>query len=87
MWQKSSSSSARSNSPSTRAEDGVETSGEITDGSTSYTIMGLESETLYSITVRVTNPAGSSDSQPISVSTLVEEGTCTSVYMYTCVHE
>ena len=86
MWQKSSSSSAGSSSPSTRAEDGVGTSGEISDGSTSYTIVGLESETLYSITVRVNNPAGSSDSQPISVSTL---GMCTSVYMYmyTCVHE
>ena len=76
MWQKSS-SSARSNSPSTRAEDGVGTSGEISD--TSYTIEGLESDTLYSITVRVTNPAGSNVSQPISVSTLVEEGTYTSV--------
>ena len=79
MWQKSSSSSAGSNSPSTRAEDGVGTSGEISDGSTSYTIEGLESDTLYSITVRVTNPAGSNVSQPISVSTLVEGGTYTSV--------
>ena len=67
-WQRSS-SAARSSDPSTRAEDDVGTSGEISDGSTSYTIEGLESGTFYSITVRVTNPAGSADSSPVNIST------------------
>ena len=68
MWQRSS-SAAGSSGPSTRAEDGVGTSGEITDGSTSYTIVGLESGTFYSITVRVSNPVGSADSSLVNIST------------------
>ena len=43
------------------------TSGSLTD--TSYTIEGLESTTIYTITVTVSNTAGSTDSQPIIVST------------------
>ena len=42
-------------------------SGSLTD--TSYTIEGLESTTIYTITVTVSNTAGSTDSQPIIVST------------------
>ena len=42
-------------------------SGSLTD--TSYTIEGLESTTIYTITVSVSNTAGSTDSQPIIVST------------------
>ena len=43
------------------------TSGSLTD--TSYTIHQLESTTIYTITVTVSNPAGSTDSQPIIIST------------------
>ena len=58
MWQRSSSSAG--------------TSGEITNSSTSYTIEGLESDTLYSITVRVANAAGSTDSPLVYVTTSKE---------------
>ena len=67
-WQQSS-SAAGSSGPSTRAEDSMGTSDEISDGSTSYTIEGLESGIFYSITVRVTNAAGSTDSSPVNIST------------------
>ena len=50
----------------TRAES-KETSGSIT--ATNYTIEELKSSTIYNITVTVTNVAGSTDSQPIIVST------------------
>ena len=43
------------------------TSGRLTD--TSYTLEGLESSTIYTITVIVYNAAGSTDSQTIIVST------------------
>ena len=43
------------------------TSGSLTD--TSYTIDQLESNTDYTITVTVSNTAGSTDSQPIIIST------------------
>ena len=43
------------------------TSGSLTD--TSYTIDQLESNTIYTITVTVSNTAGSIDSQPLIVST------------------
>ena len=42
-------------------------SGPLTDSS--YTIEDLESTTIYTITVTVSNTAGSTDSQPIIVST------------------
>ena len=44
------------------------TSGNLTD-TLMYTIEGLESTTIYTITVSVSNTAGSTDSQPIIVST------------------
>ena len=68
MWQRSSSAES-SNSTD---DSGVGTSGEITDGSTSYTIVGLEVATNYSITVRVSNAAGPTDSQLVYVSTSKE---------------
>ena len=43
------------------------TSGSLTD--TSYTIDQLESTTIYNITVTVSNTAGSTDSQPVIIST------------------
>ena len=45
-------------------------SGSLTD--TSYTIEGLVTTTIYNITVIVTNTAGSTESQPIIVSTGTE---------------
>ena len=47
-------------------DGGSGTSGNIT--STSYTIQGLESNTVYSVTVNVTNAAGSTVTQPIIIS-------------------
>ena len=48
------------------ADDGESgTSGNIT--STSYTIQELESNTVYSVTVSVTNGAGSTVSRPIYI--------------------
>ena len=70
MWQKF--SNAGTSGSTTRAEDGVGASGEITNSSTSYTIEGLESGTFYSITVRVTNTAGSTDSPTVNVATSKE---------------
>ena len=46
-------------------DGGSGTSGSIT--STSYTIQELESNTVYSVTVTVTNAAGSTVSQPIII--------------------
>ena len=51
----------------------------ITDHSaTTYTLMGLESDTMYSITVTVVNAIGSTTSTPILVSTSheVDTGKC-----------
>ena len=67
-WQRSSSVGS-SNSTD---DSGVGTSGEITDGSISYTMVGLEVATNYSITVRVSNVAGTTDSQLVYVSTSKE---------------
>ena len=41
----------------------------ITDGSTSYTITGLEEDSNYSITVGIYTPAGSAVSDPITIMT------------------
>ena len=38
----------------------------ITDGSTSYTITGLEEDSSYTITVTATNAAGSAASDPVT---------------------
>ena len=38
----------------------------ITDGSTSYTITGLEEDSSYTITVTATNAAGSAVSDPVT---------------------
>ena len=45
------------------------TSGRLTD--TSYTIDQLESNTIYNITVTVSNTVGSTDSQPVIISTSI----------------
>ena len=50
-------------------DGGSETSGSIT--STSYTIRELKSITVYSVTVTVTNAAGSTVSQPIIISSMI----------------
>ena len=50
-------------------------SGSLTD--TSYTIEGLVTTTIYNITVIVTNTAGSTESQPIIVSTGTEGASST----------
>ena len=48
---------------------------------TSYTIDQLESTTIYTVTVRASNVAGTTDSQPITFST----GECVMcIYLYTC---
>ena len=49
-------------------DGGSGTSGSIT--STSYTIQELESNTVYSVTVNVTNTAGSTVSQPIIITSM-----------------
>ena len=46
--------------------DEYEGSATITDGSTSYTITGLEEDSNYTITVTATNPAGSAASDPVT---------------------
>ena len=48
----------------TKADDNEGTSGRITDNT--YTIGGLKSDTEYTITVTVVNPAGSMTSQLIT---------------------
>ena len=61
------SSGGGSGSASEAEDEGSETSGSIT--STSYTIQELESGTNYSITVTVTNAAGSTVSYPFVIAT------------------
>ena len=51
----------------TKADDNEGTSGRITDNT--YTIGGLKSDTEYTITVTVVNPAGSMSSPPITRTT------------------
>ena len=53
--------------------DGTRSSTSITDGSTSYTITGLEEDSSYTITVTVTNAAGSIATHPVTIVTQ-EEG-------------
>ena len=55
--------------------DEDEGSATITDGSTSYTITGLEEDSSYTITVTATNAAGSAASHPVS-GTTEEIGEC-----------
>ena len=52
----------------TKADDSEGTSGRITDNT--YTIGGLKSDTEYTITVIVFNPAGNTTSQLIMISTI-----------------
>ena len=59
MWQ------ALSSGDEANDDGGSGSSGSIT--STSYTIQELESNTVYSVTVTVTNAAGSTVSQPIII--------------------
>ena len=61
MWRTS------SNGGSNTRVESEGTSGTIT--ATNYTIGELEASTIYNITVSVTNVVGSTDSQPIIVST------------------
>ena len=59
---------------------GTESSSGSLTGS-SYTIDQLESTTIYTVTVRASNVAGTTDSQPITFST----GECVMcIYLYTC---
>ena len=52
--------------------DEDEGSATITDGSTSYTITGLEEDSSYTITVTATNAAGSAVSDPVTGMTKIE---------------
>ena len=52
---------------------GTRSSTTITDGSTSYTITGLEEDSSYTITVIATNAAGSAATYPVTIVT-EEEG-------------
>ena len=56
-----------------RERDGTRTSATITDGSTSYTIRGLEVDSSYTITVTATNAVESIATHPVTVVT-EEEG-------------
>ena len=47
--------------------DGTRGSTIITDGSTSYTITGLEEDSSYTITVTASNAAGSAISEPVTM--------------------
>ena len=49
--------------------DGSRGSATITDGSTSYTIIALEAEANYTITVATSNGAGSTVSDPVTGTT------------------
>ena len=49
--------------------DGTRSSATITDGSSSYTITGLQEESSYIITVTATSAAGSAASHPVSIVT------------------
>jgi len=49
--------------------EGIRRNTTITDGSTSYTITGLEAEANYSITVAASNEAGSAVSDPVTGTT------------------
>ena len=51
--------------------DEDEGSATITDGSTSYTITGLEEDSSYTITVTATNAAGSAASDPVKAKTKI----------------
>ena len=61
MWQRNTSGDC---------SDEDEGSTTITDGSTSYDIMGLEEDSNYSITVTATNSAGSAVSDAVTAMTL-----------------
>ena len=54
--------------------DGTRCSATITDGSSSYTITGLQEKSSYIITVTATTAAGSATSHPVSIVT-EEKGT------------
>ena len=47
----------------------VEDSAQVSDGSTSYNISGLEAESTYTISVTAENDAGSSESDSVLVNT------------------
>ena len=49
--------------------EGIRSNTTITDGSTSYTIRGLEAEANYTITVTASNGAGSTVSDPVTGTT------------------
>ena len=58
----------------------------ITDGSTSYTITGLEEDSNYTTTVTVNNAAGSTVSVHVTGMTgEAGEGLCDAIYLQRCV--
>ena len=59
----------------------TDSSATITDGSTSYTITGLNKNSNYTITVTATNAAGSAASEPVTGRTL-KTGTDNSIIYF-----
>ena len=47
---------------------------DVNNGSTNYTITGLEEDSSYTITVTATNAAGSAASDPVTGMTLISGG-------------
>ena len=66
--------------------DDTRSSTTITDGSTSYTITGLEEDSSYTITVTATNAAGSIATHPVTIVT-EEEGNMTYIEQYSYVKQ
>ena len=64
--------------------DGTRSTTTITDGSTSYTMTGLEEDSSYTITVTATNAAGSAVSYPVTIVTANAGKQC--VLQHICSH-
>ena len=62
--------------------DGARSSTTITDGSTSYTITGLEEDSSYTITVTATNAAGSAPSYRVTIVTEEAGKLCTTMHIH-----
>ena len=61
--------------------DGTRSSTTIIDGSTSYTLTGLEEDSSYTITVTATNAAGSAPSYRVTIVTEEVGKLCTTVHI------